>query len=192
MRLRVGRKTAAHQPVFQQGGIHCCHDGIHLRCVARAEHGQHADQRVQHGQKLPAAAKAVFNIIHWPADPLAGLAALTKMHRQRNFRKLCAHTEQCGTPHPEDGAGAADGDSARHTGNVAGAHCARQCGAYCLKRRHGTVRSIFFAEHAPCRGAHGIRGICGSAKKPVRTLSSSPTPMMHTMAGMPQIKLFTA
>ena len=29
-------------------------------------------------------------------------------------------------------------------------------------------------------------------KKPVRTLSSSPTPMMHTMAGMPQIKLLTA
>ena len=36
---------------------------------------------------------------------------------------------------------------------------------------------------------YGNLRIC---KKPVRTLSSKPTPMMHTMAGTPQIKLLTA
>lgn len=51
-------------------------------------------------------------------------------------------------------------------------------------------------------GTGNIAGVAGAIaiggpgavfwKKPVRTLSSSPTPMMHTMAGMPQIKLFTA
>ena len=37
--------------------------------------------------------------------------------------------------------------------------------------------------------AYGNLRIC---KKPVRTLSSSPTPMMHTIAGMPHTKLLTA
>ena len=37
--------------------------------------------------------------------------------------------------------------------------------------------------------AYGNLRIC---KKPVLTLSSSPTPMMHTIAGMPHTKLLTA
>ena len=142
--------------VLRQRRIDSGYNGIHLRGVSGTKHRQRAEQRIQHRQKLPVPTEAVFNVIHRPADPLAGLAALTKMHRQRNFRKLCAHTEQCGTPHPEYCARAAYRNSARHTGNVARAHCAGQRRAYSLKRRHGTVRSIFFAEHAPCRGAHGI------------------------------------
>ncbi len=157
MRLRVGKETAAHQPVFQQGGIHRRHDGIHLRCVAGAEHGQHAEQRVQHGQKLPAAAKAVFNIVHRAAHPLAGVAALPEMHGQRHLGKLGAHTQQRRAPHPEHGTRAADGDSARHTGNVAGAHRARQRGAHRLKRGHGTVRGVPLAEHSAHGGADGVR-----------------------------------
>ena len=154
--IEGGQKAAAHQPVFQQSGIHRCHDGIYLRCVAGTEHGQHAEQRVQHGQKLPAVAKAVFNIVHRAAHPLAGIAALPEMHGQRHLGKLGAHAQQRRAPHPEHGTRAADGDSARHTGNVAGAHRARQRGAHRLKRGHGTVRSIPLAEHPSHGGADGV------------------------------------
>ena len=111
--------VCADHIVLRQRRIDSGYNGVYLRSVSGTKHRQRAEQRIQHRQKLLVPTETVFNVIHRPADPLAGLAALTKMYRQRNFRKLCAHTEQCGTPHPEYRARAAYRNSARHTGNVA-------------------------------------------------------------------------
>ena len=42
-----------------------------------AEHGQHAEQRVQKCQELPALAQTVLDVIHGAAHPLAGLTGIS-------------------------------------------------------------------------------------------------------------------
>ena len=155
--VQRAQETAAHHTVFQQGGVHSGHDGVDLGGIAGAEHGQHAEQRVQKCQELPAFAQTVLDVIHGAAHPLAGLTALTEMHGQGHLGKLGAHAQQRGAPHPEHGTRAADGNGACHTGDVAGAHGAGQCGAHRLEGGHGTVRSVLFAEHASDGGFDGVR-----------------------------------
>ena len=138
----------AHNGILVQGGINGGDNGVDLRGVAGAEHRQHAEQRVQHSQKLPVLAQAVFNIVHRAADPLARGVALTEMDGQRDLGKLGAHAQQCRS---------ADGDGTRHTCNVAGAYGARQRSTYRLERRHSAVRGILFAEHAADSGFDDIR-----------------------------------
>ena len=147
--VQRAQETAAHHTVFQQGGVHSGHDGVDLSGIAGAEHGQHAEQRVQKCQELPAFAQTVLDVIHGAAHPLAGLTALTEMHGQGHLGKLGAHAQQRGAPHPEHGTRAA--------GDVAGAHGAGQCGAHRLEGGHGTVRSVLFAEHASDGGFDGVR-----------------------------------
>ena len=155
-KVQGGKRTAAHDAVFQQGGVNGRNDGVHLCGIAGAEHGQHAEQGIQHSKKLPMLAQAVFNVVHGAAYPFAGLAALTVIHRQRDFGELGAHAQQGRAPHPEHRTRAADGNGTCHTGDVAGAHGARQCGAHRLKRRHGTIGSILFAEHASDGSFDGV------------------------------------
>ena len=155
--VQRAQETAAHHTVFQQGGVHGGHDGVDLGGIAGAEHGQHAEQRVQKCQELPALAQTVLDVIHGAAHPLAGLTALTEMHGQGHLGKLGAHAQQCGAPHPEHGTRAADGNGACHTGDVAGAHGAGQCGAHRLEGGYGTVRSVLFAKHASDGGFDGVR-----------------------------------
>ena len=50
----------------------------------------------------------------------------------------------------------ADGNSPRHTGNVAGTHGGRQRGTHRLEGGHCTIGSIPLAEHAANRGFDGI------------------------------------
>ena len=64
------------------------------------------------------------------------------MDRQRNLAVLGYHAQQGGDPHPENSAGAADGDGARHAGNVAGADGGRQGGADCLERGNGALAGL--------------------------------------------------
>lgn len=61
---------------------------------------------------------------------------------QRNLAVLGHHTQQGGDPHPENSAGAADGDSACHTGDIAGADGSCQGGADRLKRGDGAATSL--------------------------------------------------
>ena len=155
--VQCGERTIADNVILQQGGIDGRHDGVDLSGVAGAEHRQHAEQRVQHSQKLPMLAQAVFNIVHRAADPLARGVTLTEMDGQRDLGKLGAHAQQCRAPHPEHRARSADGDGTRHACNVAGAYGARQRSAYRLERRHSAVRGILFAEHAADGGFDDIR-----------------------------------
>ena len=174
--VQRAQETAAHHTVFQQGGVHGGHDGVDLGGIAGAEHGQHAEQRVQKCQELPALAQTVLDVIHGAAHPLAGLTALTEMHGQGHLGKLGAHAQQRGAPHPEHGTRAAVPASAVHTawkGVMAPSEA-----SFLRNMRPMVVLMVY-----------GNLRIC---KKPVRTLSSKPTPMMHTMAGTPQIKLLTA
>ena len=123
-------------------------DGVDLRGVAGAEHGQHAEQGVEHRQPLPLGAKAVLHIIHGAAHQLPVLIPLPEMHRQRDFGHLGTHSQQSRAPHPEHSPRTADGNGTRHARDVARADRCRQCGADGLKRRHGTIRGILFAEDA--------------------------------------------
>ena len=70
------------------------------------------------------------------------LILLAVVDGQRDLAVLGHHAQQGGDPHPEDGAGAADGDSARHTGNITGTDRCRQCGADRLERGHGAVAGL--------------------------------------------------
>ena len=112
------------------------------------------------------------------------------MHGQRHFGELGTHAQQSRAPHPEHRARPADGDRARHTGDVAGADGTASA---VHTAWNGVIApsEASFAEDAANGRFDGI-GNFRSCKKPVRTLSSRPTPMMQTIAGMPQIKLLTA
>ena len=78
------------------------------------------------------------------------------MHRQRHLGELGAHPQQSRAPHPEYRARPADGDRARHAGDVAGADGRSQRGADRLKRRHCAVGGVLPAEDASDGGADGI------------------------------------
>ena len=81
-------------------------------------------------------AQTVLNVIHGAADPVALFIALTEADGQRDFAELGAHAQQSGDPHPEDSAGAADGDGAGNAGDVASTDGSGQRGAHSLKGRN--------------------------------------------------------
>ena len=146
----------AHNGILVQGGINGGDNGVDLRGVAGAEHRQHAEQSINGGQPAPVFGKAIFDVIHRAAHQLAISIALPEVYRQRDLRKFGAHAQQGGTPHPEHRARPADGNSPRHTGNVAGTHGGRQRGTHRLEGGHCTIGSIPLAEHAANRGFDGI------------------------------------
>ena len=154
---------------------------------------QHAEQRVEHGQELPVLAQTVFDVVHRAADPLAGGAALPEKCTASVTSANLVHIPNSAEHHIQNTAPGPPMAIAPATPAMlpvptvpASAVQTAWNGVIC------TVRGILFAEHTPDGGFDRIREICGSAKKPVRTLSSSPTPMMHTIAGMPHTKLLTA
>ena len=143
-----GQDAVQAAAVGQQGRVDGCDDGVDLGGVAGAEDRQHAEQRVQHREELPPAAEAVFNIVHGAAHQLAVFVPLAEMHGQRHFGEFGTHAQQSRAPHPEHRTRPADGDRARHTGDVAGADGSGQRRTHCLERSHRAVGGILFAEDA--------------------------------------------
>ena len=70
------------------------------------------------------------------------LILLAVMNGKRDLAVLGHHAQQGGDPHPENRAGTADGNSARHTGDIAGADRCRQCGTDRLERRYRTMTCL--------------------------------------------------
>ena len=70
------------------------------------------------------------------------------MHGQRHFGEFGTHAQQSRAPHPEHRARPADGDRARHAGDIAGADGSGQRRTHCLERSHRAVGGILFAEDA--------------------------------------------
>ena len=69
-------------------------DGVDLRRVACAEDGQRAEQCVEDGEPLPALAQPVLDVVHRPADPLAGGAAFAVVDGEGDFGVFRAHAQQ--------------------------------------------------------------------------------------------------
>ena len=114
-------------------------DGVDLGHVADAEGGQAAEEGEDDSQPLPLGAKAVLDVVHGAADPVALRVFLTVLDSQGDLGIFGAHAHQSGHPHPEDSAGAADGDSAGHTRDVAGTDGRRQSGTHGLEGGHGAL-----------------------------------------------------
>ena len=70
------------------------------------------------------------------------------MHSQRHFGELGTHAQQSRAPHPEHRTRPADGDRARHAGDVAGADGSGQRRTHRLERSHRAVGGVLFAEDA--------------------------------------------
>ena len=126
-------------------------NGIDLSGVAGSEHGKHTKDSVKHRKEVPTLMQAVLYVVHGTADIVAVSVSLTEMHSQRNLRKLGAHTKQSGYPHPENSTGAANGDSPRYTGYIAGTDSCRQSGTHRLKRRDSALACLaLFKKAADC------------------------------------------
>ena len=65
----------------------------------------------------------------------ASLVLDSELHSEDNFCIFCYHAEESSYPHPENCTGTAGENSACHTGNIPGAHGARQGCRHSLKRR---------------------------------------------------------
>lgn len=131
-----------HYAKADEGGIDGSDDGIDLCGVTGAEYSKDTEDGEEHAQPFPLLAQAVLDIIHGAADPVAVFILLAVVDGQRNLAVLGHHTQQGGDPHPENSAGTADGDSARHTGDIAGADGSCQGGADRLKRGDGAATSL--------------------------------------------------
>ena len=140
------------QTVVDQRRIDGSGDGIDLGGIAGTEDGTNAEESIHVCQPHPLFTQTVLDVIHGAAHPVALGIALPVVDCQGHFRELGAHAQQSGNPHPEHGTRAADGNGARHAGDVAGTDSGRQSGTDRLERCQGTVSSFLLLEHT----AHGI------------------------------------
>ncbi|GBF26651.1 hypothetical protein MnTg02_01692 [bacterium MnTg02] len=101
-------------------------DGVRLYHVADTETGNSSEQRKGGRHPIPIFAETILDVIHRPADKLAALVFFAIMDSQYGFGKFRRHADQCGHPHPENRARAAEKDSGRDAGNVTGADSRRQ------------------------------------------------------------------
>ena len=120
---------------LRNSGVDGAGNGVDLGHVADTEGCQCAKHGKDRAQPLPVLAQTVLDVVHGAADPVTGLVALTVLDSQRNLSVLGAHTKQSGDPHPENSTGAADGDSARDTGDVTGTDGCCQSGTHGLEGR---------------------------------------------------------
>ena len=88
-------------------GLDGVRDGVDLRDVADAERRDGAEHGEHGAEPLPLGAKAVFDVVHGSAAPVALFVALAILDSKRDFRELGHHAEKRRDPHPEHGAGAA-------------------------------------------------------------------------------------
>ena len=139
-----------------QSRINGSSDRIDLCGITGTEHSQHTESGEQIRQEVPFFIQSVLNIIHRAAYQISLCIGLAEVYSKCYFGELGAHAEQRRYPHPEYRSGTANGDGTCHTGDVAGAHGARQCGAHRLKGGHGAIGSVLFAEHAPDGGFDGV------------------------------------
>ena len=68
---------------------------------------------------------------------IVGIIGVAIEHRQRDFRELDGHSHETHDPHPEHRARSAQGNSERHTADVAEAHGRRQGSGQRLKMVNG-------------------------------------------------------
>ena len=114
-------------------GVDGAGDVTNLNSVADAEGCQCAEDTEDGAQPLPVLAQAVLDVVHGAADPVAQCVSLTELDGQQNLGVLGTHTDQSGDPQPEDGAGAAQGDSCGNTGDVTGTDGSCQSGGHSLE-----------------------------------------------------------
>ena len=133
-------------------------DRIGLDGVADAETGEHAETGKKESEPFPFFPEAVPDIVHGAADIIAEGIAFPEAHRQNRFGKLGRHAGKGNKPHPEKRAGAAEKDSGRHTGDIAGADSCGHGGHQGVER--GNVAGlIVFPPAAP----HHFEGIGNAA-----------------------------
>ena len=110
---------AYHQRVEAESDIEGAADGVALNGVVRQaeSHGN------QDGEKCrqPGLLESLEDIVGRSADKMMLFPSLEKL-RERRFDEGRGGAQQCDDPHPEYGAGAADGDSSSYAGQVAGAY----------------------------------------------------------------------
>ena len=87
-----------------------------------------------------------------------GPPATCPSEAQSAFGKLGGHADEGGDPHPEQGAGAAQGDSGGHAGNVAGADGGGQGGGQGLE-----MRDLAHILMAAVTAAYQLRGMIKTA-----------------------------
>ena len=138
------------------GGADGLADRLDLRGVSDAEGGEEAEEAEQHAQPAKALSEAVLDIVHRAADPVALVVALTVFDGESDLGKLGAHTDQCGKPHPENGARSADYDCAGDAGDVSCSDGSRQCGGEGLQRRYFTLAGSLLCEHLAEGVLHGM------------------------------------
>ena len=88
-------------------GLDGIRDGVHLCDVADTEGRDRAEDGEHGAEPLPLGAKAVFDVVHGSAAPVALFVALAVFDGERDLRELGHHAEKRRHPHPEHGAGAA-------------------------------------------------------------------------------------
>ena len=154
--IQCADRLIRNQVEIDQCGIDSRCDRIDLCGITGTEYGKDTKSGKKVRQPVPVFFKTIFYIIHRSADKISLGVSFTKMYGKGNFSKFGTHAKDSRDPHPEDSTGTADGDGTRHACNVAGAYGARQCGAHRLKRRHGTIGSILFAEHASDGSFDGV------------------------------------
>lgn len=145
------------QLVVFQGGVNCGGDGVDLGCVSGSEHRQNTEGGEENRQPVPFRTKAIFDVVHRAADQITVLISFAEMNCQGYLGEFGTHAKNCGNPHPEDCARAADGNGACHTGNVSGADGSSQRCTDCLERGHGTVGGITLAENTSDGDADCVR-----------------------------------
>ncbi len=131
-------------------------DGLYLRGVADTERGKRAENAEEDAQPAKAFPKAVLDIVHRAAYPVALIVAFAILNGKRNLGEFRAHAEQGGKPHPEDGTRTADHDSAGDAGDIAGADSSCQSGGESLKRRNLAFTGFLFCEDFAEGILHGV------------------------------------
>ena len=96
--------------------------------------------------QTPVLAEAVLDVVHGAAYPVALVVALAEVYGQGDLSELGAHSEQGGYPHPEDRAGAAEGDSAGNAGDISGADRRRKGGTHGLEGSYAALAGFLLVE----------------------------------------------
>ena len=130
--------------------------GVDLGHVAYAEGRKHSEQCKQRAQPDPFLAEAVLDVVHGAAYPVALVVALAEVYGQGDLSELSAHSEQGGYPHPENRAGAAEGDSAGNAGDISGADRRRKGGTHGLEGSYGALAGFLLVEDLADGGLHYV------------------------------------
>ena len=191
IRLEVENGAFADHVIIQQCRIDGSGDSIDLCSVAGTKYSEHAECCEQISQPVPFFAKTVLDVIHGTAYQFTVGIDLAVVYRQSNLSIFGTHAKQCRNPHPEYGSGTANCDSTCYTGNIASTDRGCKCCTHCLKGVIAPSDASRLRENTS-KGCFDCVGEFANLKKIGADTKIKTNPKIQTIAGTPQIKLFTA